>query len=254
MARIHSAPSPTGSVLAGTLDKAIIGHATERMRHFFLYLYIHRIIIERLNTAHGQTLAPDFGMRVAATHQVDSGMRSTDAAYYGFDNTDPNIIQQPATACGRMDAAHYCNLGVAPALGVHCNTVNTDRPLFDLFEALKLVCGNTRYMPQRINIGPDRVIDQMHGDLARDMLDGTPPIDSDHRRRYVTEATQRLNTYRQGQHASGNHGVVACVDVYLQFYGDAALVDDVWATVKGNAWGECTALGIPASTVVAANA
>jgi hypothetical protein len=78
------------------------------------------------------------------------------------------MVQKQATACGRTDAAHYCNLGIEAKFRARIAELarpETDQIAFDLYEALKAICGNTKWLPQRINIGPDRVIDKLHGEL-----------------------------------------------------------------------------------------
>ncbi len=255
MPRIHSDPTPSSVTLAGTLRTAIPGHAAERFRHFFVYLYLYKMITDRLNAApYNAGLNTNGGVSSIATHQVDSGVRSTDISYEGFLNKDANVIDLPATAFRRMDAAHYCNLGVTPTFsGIVAQAVQhaNDEVLLSLFEGLKQFCGNTRLMPQRINIGPDRVIDRLHGRLAMQMLDGTPPIDEDNARIYLAAAVADLQDYRRKQLGYGNDGVVACIDLYLAFYADVDHVGMMWRTVKGNAWADCGAYGIPVGSMLA---
>lgn len=242
MTREHSAASPTSVVVGGTLRTAIPGHTYERMRHFFLYVYLYRMLTARLNGAHGGAFGPAAGVSEIATHQVDEGMRSTDLSYHGFDNKDPKVVDKTATAYTRMDAAHFCNLGIhGPFASAAAKAGTADPVARDLYEGLKRVCGNTRLMPQRINIGPDRVIDRLHGRLARAMLDDTPPITTANFLTYVTEAARDLRDYRIKQHGFGNHGVVACVDLYLSVYADKTQIDGIWRIVTGNAWGDCAA-------------
>lgn len=248
MGRITSDPSPTGVVLAGTLRQAIRGHMTERARHFFLFLYLHRLLIGRLR-AGGRDLGWGAFVRAAATHQVDSGMRSDLATYAKFDKLDEGVLDLPATAFRNMDAAHYCNLGLDPALAGLCLR-EADAVAFDLYESLKAVCGNTRQMPQRINIGPDRVIDKLHGELAVEMLDGAPPIDPARLRRYREEAAKRLRLYAADQDGNGAPGVAACARAYVALVQDDAAMGDVWTTLTGNAQADAAAWGLSPLDVI----
>lgn len=248
MPRIMSDPSPTGVVLAGTLRQAIRGHMAERLRHFFLFLYLHRILIARLQ-ALGRAVSWGAFVRATATHQIDSGMRSDLDTYERFAKLDAGVLDMPATAFRNMDAAHYCNLGLAPELAALCPE-SGDRLAFLLHEQLKAVCGNTRQMPQRLNIGPDRVIDRLHGVLAAEMLDDAPPIDGARLGRYRAEALARMRAYWEGQVLLGNAGVAACAEAYAGFLADDGAVADVWTAVMGNAWADAVALGVDPATLI----
>jgi len=220
----------------------------ERCRHFFLYLFHYKALTDRLNTRHGQSFEHHAGVSRTATHQVDAGLRSDDPAYYGFDPKDPSMIDKPATACGSTDAAHYCNLGIEAKfqakIAALANPVN-DRVAFDLYEHLKIISGNTKWLPQRINIGPDRVIDEKHGVLAIRMLDGTPPVSMENLNTYLSEVGKALAEYASAAGRKGSKGVEACTCAYVRFYDDAKAVSDLWSTLTGNVHGECFALGLP---------
>lgn len=220
----------------------------ERSRHFLLFLFAYKALTDRINTNHGQSLSDNGGVSLRATHQIDAGLRSKDLAYYQFDPKDAKVIEQTATACGRTDASHYCNLGLEARFQAKCASFATkeiDEIAFDLYEALKAFCGNTKQLPQRVNIGPDRVIDKLHGVLALIMLNGTPPITPDNLQTYLAEAVKAMTTYRDGHAKKGNHGIVACTNAYIGFYNKSRDVDDMWTVVTGNVYSECIALKLP---------
>ena len=72
MPRIQSDPSPSAVVLSGTLRSALVGHTKERIRHFFLFLYLYRMLMHVLQVPPGQWASH---VSVKATHQIDEGMR-----------------------------------------------------------------------------------------------------------------------------------------------------------------------------------
>jgi hypothetical protein len=76
--RIHTGRSPTSVNISGTLGNSLFHHAMERCRHFLLYLFFFKALVDRLNTNHGQSFATNKGVSLVATHQVDAGLRSND--------------------------------------------------------------------------------------------------------------------------------------------------------------------------------
>lgn len=246
--RDKSSRSLTSVNLAGTLGKSLRHHAMERCRHFFLYMFFYKALTDRLNAKHDQEFSSNGGVSVAATHQIDSGMRITGVKrkhYYGFDETDPEIVNKAATACGETDAAHYCNLGIAPDYRdkiAHYATPEKDQGAFDLYEALKAFCGNTKWLPQRINIGPDRVIDALHGTLALRMLNGKPPVSALNRAAYLKEARAAMVKYAKTQHDLSKFGLEECTNAYIAFYDNPKKVQEMWTVITGNVTAECSAL------------
>jgi hypothetical protein len=247
--RETSVRSKTGANLAGSLGDSLRHHAMERCRHFFLYLFFYKALSDRMNFRHGQNFTPTQGVSTAATHQIDKGMKNTGAKlkhYYGFDDGDPLIVDKSATACGEVDASHYCNLGIEAG---YRNTVAqfakkaVDEVAFDLYEALKVFCGNTKWLPKRVNTGPDRVIDALHGVLALQMLNNPkrPPISALNRAAYLAAARHDFREYIKKHRALGNLGLVACAQAYFRFYDDPEYVQEMWTTVTGNVTAECHA-------------
>ena len=100
MGRIHSEPDKGLAILAGTLDESLRMHAAQRMSFFFWYLFCYKALTDRLR-AQGLELEPAEGVSVKATHQIAFGLRRDNPGYYDFVVSDPDIIEQPATACGR---------------------------------------------------------------------------------------------------------------------------------------------------------
>jgi hypothetical protein len=254
--RIQTEPNPALAILAGTLGDALRMHAAQRADYFFFFLFCHRALSDRLRTTHGVNLGHAEGVSAKATHQIATGMRSGDGAYYDFLDKDASIIDQAATACGRSDAAHYCNLGVTPSFLGKANAFarpDIDPTAFKLREMLEVMAGATRQLPQRVNIGPDRIVDQVHGRLAVAFLDGTPPMTAANYRTYLDSCAGAMTIYRNSHEAKGNHGLAACCDCYLDFYGGASACvkpwtrEDVWQMLCGQIDAECGGLGLDRS-------
>src|SRR5215211_858544 len=105
MSRVHSDRSSEAANISGSLKDELRKHAYERCRHFFMYVFHARALTDYVNAKYGLGLGPTDILYVHATHQIDTGLRSTDDEYFGFDATDANIVNQSATGCGRTDAA-----------------------------------------------------------------------------------------------------------------------------------------------------
>jgi hypothetical protein len=155
-----------------------------------------------------------------ATDQIGSGLRSQRSVYTDFDKDDPEVVEQPTTRFTRSDAAHFCNLGLKPGLESACQGSDFLR---DGCERLKVYAGNTMLMPQAVNIGPDRVIDDLHGTLALEMLDDGQTIFTRQRvAACVSRASEAMSDHRDGRIELGELGLAACTAVYLKAYaGDA---------------------------------
>lgn len=243
MSRLKSEPTASQATLGGTLGPSLTMHAGQRCHYFFVFLFSFKGLGDRMRGA-GATLAPAEGVSVKATHQIATGLRSTDAAYYGFDETDPKVVGLSATACGRTDAAHYCNLGLtAPfmlAAGAQAGADATARAFFEMVQA---VAGATRQLPQRVNIGPDRIVDQAHGALALAMLDGSAPVTVANFARYLDLCAREMAIYRAQLVREGKHGLAACCDCYTAFYDGSAPglwgAEGVWRQLRGTIDAEC---------------
>jgi hypothetical protein len=225
--------SETAVNLSGDLRGALHRHTRERARHFFYYLFTMKALVNYLNQKAKLGLAADKGVEVAATEQVDSGFRRLKthaASYRAFGNADAGVVNLTASNFGSMDAAHFCNLGIKPAFVSRISQFISQKyrasdPIpFDLYEELKKFSGNTQLLPQRVNIGPDRIIDQMHGDLAGPMLiASTKVVSAANVSKYRTTAVERMEEYRETAVQNGDHGIAACAACYLEVYQDTVV-------------------------------
>jgi hypothetical protein len=223
--------SPTAFVLGGQLDTVLHNHAQERARHFFSYLFFMKVLVTHLNKApYNLKLRDDEGLEVVATDQISRGFRSTNVgpgAHRVFDPKSAATVKTFATDFTRMDAAHFCNLGIKPAFVTKIAKYITDahHPVDpiprDFYLLLKMTCGNTEPLPQRVNIGPDRVIDSLHAELAAAMLKGPEKVVSEKNIvAYKTAAVPAMTEYRDAALKQGDLGIAACADCYLDIYGD----------------------------------
>lgn len=214
--------SSRGSVsvnISGPLGMRLRGHAFERCRHFFLFVTTLRQIEYLNNHTTGRALIDASKMfEKKATHQIDDGFRSEQSEHIEFRRDDDMIVDETSTAFARVDAAHYCNLGIKPALASSIDRSN--QVISDLYENLKVYAGNTTWLPQIVNIGPDRIIDKLHGELAESFLkDGNAAICSRTRiQQYIAAATLALGVYVLNQTKTKNYGKVACAKCYLAAY------------------------------------
>ncbi len=243
MSRYHTERTDTSVNISGSLKDALRAHAYERCRHFFSYVYTTRLLVDYVNAAHGLSLKPTDVPEHKATEQVDSGLRSTDTLYHGFDSTDPNVVNLSATGFSKLDAAHFCNLGIDPGCrGKFGALAPGDKIVERLFVALIAFSGNTRWLPQRINIGPDRIIDKLHYELALDLLaSGKPPVTLSNLKTYIATADKALEEYGDRQRAAGNVGLADCVDAYRACYANDT--DSLWSQCYMNALAECRVVG-----------
>lgn len=250
MPREHMERSASGVNLAGSLGSALLMHARERAVHFFMFLFALDAACRRVAALDATvTIAPADAFQAAATHQVDSGFRSGNPLHYGFDENDPKVVDQSSTACGNTDAAHFCNLGLeARAFARLAAAGARDEHARDLLDMVKRLAGNTKQLPQRVNIGPDRVIDVLHGELALKFFKATRPLAAAPHHQvvsranladYLASATAAMNTYKTEQLRLKRFGLAACCDSYLQVY--ALQGDDIWTTLTGYIPAECLA-------------
>lgn len=242
--RFKDIRSPTAVNLSGTLAEAIDMHAKQRVIHFFNFIFMLDALCRRVQAVNGAVaINPADVVSGRATHQIDSGDRSNSPSLTGFDNTDPNIIFVQATAFTRLDAAHFCNLGVEPRFwALLLGVANTDPCALALAQGVVRLAGDTRLLPQRVNIGPDRVIDVLHGILAERFLRGRLPVlTAANLTAYFDEAKAALTVYRDTKRLAGDHGVAACCDAYIAAY--TAHCDSIAATLYGNICGDCAASG-----------
>ena len=249
--RSKSSRIPGTANLSGRLEDMLHLHAFERCRHFFLFLYTIKAIeyLNNKDTTRAKISAAD-GFDVKATHQIDDGFRSEDPGHTDFRRDDEDIIDETGSAFTNTDAAHYCNLGIKPSFTASLDLSN--QHVFDLHEQLKVFAGNTMWLPQIVNIGPDRKIDVLHGELATKFLKDTTSAVCSRTRiaEYINEATIRLTNYALQQKKAKNHGKAACALCYVtayakvttQKYGhitktDPNFAERIFATISGSVTG-----------------
>jgi hypothetical protein len=240
--RIKSPPSPTSVVLAGALKHALLAHAFERCRHFFLYLYLVKAleyVSKKLNPQSSATALS--ALEVKATHQVDDGYREKRTDYEVFGKDDEDVVHSAATSFKETDAAHFCNLGIKPGFVAKLDLTN--KVVKDLYESLKAVCGNTRWLPQLVNVGPDKKIDRMHGKLATEFLgEANKPACSRTRiAKYVKEATTMFGVYVLTKQKQKSRGMAACAKCYLEAYVQDDFQDLIYSSLLGSVAGWASA-------------
>lgn len=224
--RRHVEASPTALIKSGSLAHELKGHAFERAAHFFYFVSIMKMVVHELNSIGGAGTPHAFSqwVSVKATDQIGSGLRSQHAAYAEFDTEDPKIIEAQTTRFTRVDAAHFCNLGLKPGLAEACQATDFTK---DAYERLKVFAGNTMWLPQQINIGPDRIIDVLHGEMGPAMLDDSKVVFTlDRVRGYVARVSKGLQTYANGKKDQGEFGLEACAHCYLQAYADTRTFEE----------------------------
>jgi hypothetical protein len=86
------------------------------------------------------------------------------------------------------------------------------------------MCGNTRLLPQRINIGPDRVVDKAHGliclDLLQQMGAGGAPISPASFATYKAKVIADMTLYAQRQTQKENFAVAEAALIYVATLGE----------------------------------
>ena len=233
MSREKTASAPNSFVLAGNLADELTNHAQERCRYFFTFVFAARVIADYLK------LDASSIMLHKATHQIDTGFRSTNPVYTDFDVKDPKVVQRSCSSFKRTDAAHFCNLGIdAKAQTKIATAANTDERIHHFYTMLLAFSGATRRLPQRVNIGPDRIVDEYHAYYATTLLKGSAPVLSRGTLgQYLQDAATRLKGYRAMQSAEKNAGLVACVDAYLRCYAERG--DVLWSHLWMSTDAEC---------------
>ena len=221
-------------VLAGTLQETLPKHAFERCRIFFFFLHAIRALEFVNNEVQGRAkIAALDGFTTAATHQIDSGFR--DAAgpgYQVFGADDVGVIQLPATTFTNTDAAHFCNLGIDPGFVGKLDLGNT--MVADLYHELKAFAGATRWLPQLVNIGPDRVIDVLHGELATEFLaDGDAIVSRSRIATYVKRVSAAMLEFERKKVKEKRRGVAACTRCYLNAYEQPNFNDRIFNQLSG---------------------
>jgi len=237
-------------VLSGGLGGELQAHAYERCRHFFLFVVTIRALeLVNNDVLKRKAVQAVSGFKAKATHQVDDGFRIDNdpdeddeiKKYAEFGHDDPNVVDLPTTAFQNTDAAHFCNLGIEP--GFVGSLDLTDAVTNGLYEELKVYAGNTRWLPQLVNIGPDRRIDVLHGKLAATVLKDTGNAVCSRARiaDYVSQARSSLQVYVETKTKQKKRGVAACTQCYLKAYAQTDFADRVFGALSGSIVGWCMA-------------
>ena len=230
--RKHSPRTASAPVLSGELGDLLERHVRERLRHFFLSLFAMKALTDLMGRNHATHMNPAQGFDGKASHQIDSGDRSTDSAHARFEKTDGDVLSANATAFRKMDAAHFCNLGLKKGFEAQFRSAAaTDGTIAGLLEFLEIMLGNTMQLPQKVNITIDRRIDALHAKLASGFLGG-PPITDPNQRAYVRAAQVSVETYVKQKESAGESGYAEVSAVYLGFYEDSGAVDTAWRSLK----------------------
>jgi hypothetical protein len=229
--RYKSDPPSDFVPLSGPVGTELTKHAQERCRHFFLYLFTVKALKICLAADANKQIDYKNVILVKASHQIDEGYKATQSQYVSWVKTQANIVDQMCTVIDQVDAAHFCNLGVkgdfATAMKLQSGRIAK------LWTQLENIMGNTRWLPKQVNIGPDRKIDIMHGDLAIPMLNSkTELLSVENIATYLAEAQKRMTDYQQKKTKRGHAGMVACAQAYINFYDGSAYVAQLTASLQ----------------------
>lgn len=250
MCRDKEPRSQTAVLLSGTLRAELPSHAHERVRHFFMFLYYAQLLTDYANTKHGKSFKSTALIKAKATDQVDTGMRSKNTVDYDkFDDYDANVVDWLTTTFTSMDAAHFCNLGIDGHFQSQIEGLN-DELATVLLSGLKALAGNTRLLPQRVNIGPDWIIDILHYDLALQCLNAQIKLGAlqkklickDNIIGYLVEAKKRMTEYLDTCVKAKKFGVAACAQLYIDCYSNAGTDQALYGSLYGGLLGDCQAL------------
>ena len=143
MPRITSNPIPSYLPPSGKLGEELTKHAKERCRHYFLYLFTVKALVDVLNSS-GNSYKYHNVVLIKASHQTDTGYRETRSDFDDFDCNDANIVNTFVTKIRKTDAAHFCNLGVTPTFLSSIQGQMSSPVVAKLWENLEIVMGNTR--------------------------------------------------------------------------------------------------------------
>jgi hypothetical protein len=216
--RVKSERSEYAVNFSGLLGARLQWHAWERMRHLFLFQFAVEAACDRVKTLTGTSYRHDQVIREKATHQIDTGFRSTNTEYDRFDETDQKIVQLASTTFSNTDAAHFCNLGFGDGWDAIKLQRSRDAGLDALIGLAETLAGNTVQLPQRVNIGLDRIIDQFHWAFSNALFGIRPAVSLDSIKAYAEGATNVLGEYKAKCLSSGKDGLAASCSYYMNSY------------------------------------
>lgn len=188
--RVFLPHNPKAPVLSGNLESALPLHAAMRANHFFMFCVSVKMscdVLRRMSRRMKNTPLDAIEVR-HATHQIGIGYRA-EGSTPAFNNSSKAMRNVQATGFSRMDAAHFNNLGLTDDFLKDFRSViaNSDpdlkAPLQKLLDFCLTFCADTRLLPQRVNLKPDIIIDDVHRTMARDLFSNpgfnTLPLVSD---------------------------------------------------------------------------
>lgn len=227
--------NPYAFVLAGPLRDELRTHAYGRCRHFFYYVFTCKVLADLVG------FTPWNAVQERATHQLDTGFRSTHAAHLDFDPADAKVVDRSCSGFRNTDAAHYCNLGIVASEQSRIATrAVTDPRVKRFYEHFEIFCADTRRLPQQVNIGPDRVVDRFHYAHAMSILRSPGPCASPaHLKSYLSGAIAAMNLYISEQKSRGNLGLAACAEAYIRCWTSDE--DALWSLIGRALRLECEA-------------
>ncbi|WP_144403298.1 hypothetical protein [Pseudomonas sp. StFLB209] len=189
--------SPTAPMESGALNMLLLRHSADRMRYYFMFCFHIKIACDYLAEVHGEFIDPNSAIVDHATHQVDTGARLKTGNPFEKDSVQPDDLS--ATGWDSMDAAHMNNLGLAKGFTSTCERLGTYDPIMnELYSRCVSFCRDTRWLPQPINLGPDKVIDQVHRNMHHHTFSNasnTPCITSANITLYCDTAKSMLDTF-----------------------------------------------------------
>lgn len=163
--------NPQAPVLSGALEHTLPEHVKMRAFHFFMFCTTVQLICDVLEaTQGGSRFLPPQVIELHATHQGGTGYRMK--TMEPFNKHSKSMATEQGTGAASMDAAHFNNLGLKPAFLSWLDTLigNSVAPFAAMLEQLRddcvTYCADTRLLPQRINLVPDKIIDEVHRKIA----------------------------------------------------------------------------------------
>ncbi|MFT5523158.1 MAG: hypothetical protein ACI9G1_002045 [Pirellulaceae bacterium] len=242
-------PAQDQYVRSGELGDVLSRHAYDRCLYFFRYLFGMKMLV-----ALGVPL-PSNGYAGAvsekATHQADQGFRSDQDAHASYDKKDSSMLHETATGFDKMDAAHFCNLGISKTF--HGSVVQSGTSSTQVESAMRFLVAmmsDTQRLPQDINIGSDRKIDAVHAQLAVQFLNKSGTVVSlDNIRIYIINARAAMVDYAEDHKRQGNDMRVAAAQVFIERYDGGGFEKEIFQALS-NLWYECKAQGLDPSEFV----
>ncbi|WP_157406476.1 MULTISPECIES: hypothetical protein [unclassified Janthinobacterium] len=156
------------ALFSGSLDAALSRHAADRILHFFFFCFYVEITCDYL-AIYNVCILPKDAISPHATHQVDKGVRNKAMEKLDVYSSAPANLT--VTGHGSMDAAHTNNLGLTDPFVRACEKYAiSDQLLGRLYTCCENFCSNTTLLPQSINLGPDKVVDQVHRDMYNEIF------------------------------------------------------------------------------------